>query len=68
MVGLEPMDALLAVIPGSTPDQVGGRLRDPEAAADWIPAFAGMTSSSICFRMTEYQAQWLVPSERVILL
>ena len=33
------MDAVLTVIPGLT--------RDPEAPTDWIPAFAGMTSSSI---------------------
>jgi hypothetical protein len=40
------MDAAVTVIPGLT--------RDPEAPADWIPAFAGMTSTSIRFGMTDF--------------
>jgi len=40
------MDAIPTVIPGLT--------RDPEVAADWIPAFAGMTGRSIEFGMTDY--------------
>jgi hypothetical protein len=40
------MDMIPSVIPGST--------RDPETAADWIPAFAGMTGRSIGFWMTDH--------------
>jgi hypothetical protein len=35
------MDAAFTVIPGLT--------RDPEAAADWIPAFAGMAKAGHLF-------------------
>ena len=45
-IGIYPMDATFTVIPGLT--------RDPEAAANWIPAFAGMTKPSICSCMTDY--------------
>jgi hypothetical protein len=38
------MDVISNVIPGLT--------RDPVTAADWIPAFAGMTEQSIGFCMT----------------
>ena len=31
-----------------------GLTQDPEAPADWIPTFTGMTSSSIRFRMTDF--------------
>jgi hypothetical protein len=40
------MDAMLTVIPGLT--------RDPEVAADWIPAFAGMTNLPVNLRSTDY--------------
>jgi hypothetical protein len=40
------MDAIPTVIPGLT--------RDPETAADWIPAFAGMTGRYIGFCLTHY--------------
>jgi hypothetical protein len=52
---LKLMDIIPTVIPGLT--------RDPETAADWIPAFAGIacpgldpgTGRSIGFCMTGYQ-------------
>lgn len=43
---MKPMDETVTVIPGLT--------RDPATAADWIPAFAGMTSLSISFCRTDH--------------
>ena len=36
------------------PSVIPGLTRDPEAAADWIPASAGMTSHLFCFCMSGY--------------